>query len=192
MPEAGPNGTGQEETGREKRKFQRIELAVPARFLCRGGEEMVGHLMDISQGGLAIATDARPPLGAETVLYVEELGRMQGKVVRHLAAGFAVEFEASDAKRERLAARLAWIADKDGAEPPPSEITLSPQPTGPARFTLDTGEELECRVLDMSVDGVWLQVSPRPPIGEIIQIGRMKGRVSRHHQSGVAIEFLRR
>ena len=177
--------------GRERRKFERFELSVPARFLCRGDEEMVGELLDVSQGGLAIATEARPPLGTDTVLYIEDIGRMQGKVVRHLNNGFAVQFEASDAKRQRLAAKLAWLNNRDEEEPPPSEISVSTEPTGPVRFTRDDGTESECKVLDMSVDGVWLQVEPRPPVGEVIQIGRMRGRVSRHHQTGIAIEFIR-
>ena len=58
-------------------------------------------------------------------------------------------------------------------------------------FTLKDGREVECRVLDMSVHSVWLQVGVKPAIGEEVTIGRMRGRVRRHHPTGVEIEFVR-
>ncbi len=30
----------------------------------------------------------------------------------------------------------------------------------------------------------------RPPIGEVVLIGQMAGRVARHHETGIAIEFV--
>jgi hypothetical protein len=42
----------------------------------------------------------------------------------------------------------------------------------------------------MSLQGVSLRTDSRPPIGEIINLGRTWGRVIRHHQDGIAIQFL--
>ena len=45
------------------------------------------RLIDLSLSGAAVATDQRPPMGA-----LVTLGKVQGRVVRHLDDGFAVEF----------------------------------------------------------------------------------------------------
>jgi hypothetical protein len=175
---------------REQRRFRRMQLSLPAKFLVVGGDEEEGSLLDISPGGLALVADARPEITAPLVVYLDELGRVEGHVVRHLDNGFAMEFEATDAKRERLAARLSWLANRDDVDPIEMPRTPSP-PTEKPRFILDDGREIECRVLDISVNGVWLQVDVRPAIGQEVTIGCMRGRISRHHPKGVAIEFLR-
>ena len=41
----------------------------------------------MSQSGAGVATDQRPPIGA-----LVTLGKVQGRVVRHLEDGFAIEF----------------------------------------------------------------------------------------------------
>ena len=51
------------------------------------GVNLTCRIIDLSQSGAAIATDQRPPIGA-----LVTLGKSQGRVVRHLEDGFAVEF----------------------------------------------------------------------------------------------------
>ncbi|MFO1186403.1 MAG: PilZ domain-containing protein [Alphaproteobacteria bacterium] len=175
-------------SGPDQRRFRRIQLSVPVKFL-ESGEEREGTLLDISAGGLALSSEARPDLGAPIVLYVDNLGRVEGKVVRHIEQGFAVEFAASNAKRERLADRLVWISNRNGQpEDAPRPIALAHRDK--PRFIMHDGREVECKVLDMSVNGVWLQVNVKPPLGEEVTIGRMRGRISQHHATGIAIEFV--
>lgn len=182
--------TSPQQPGSGQRRFRRIQLSVPVKFLGEGPDEHQGTLLDISAGGLALSTQVRLEIGCPIVVYVDNLGRVEGKVVRHIEQGFAVEFAATDAKRERLADRLTWITTRDsvgveqGARP--VAITARDKP----RFVLHDGREVECRVLDMSVHGVWLQVNTKPALGEEVTIGRMRGRVSQHHATGVAIEFM--
>jgi hypothetical protein len=45
------------------------------------------RLIDVSLSGAAVATDQRPAIGALVMI-----GKVQGRVVRHLEEGFAVEF----------------------------------------------------------------------------------------------------
>jgi hypothetical protein len=51
------------------------------------GVNLTCRIIDMSQSGAGIATDQRPPIGA-----LVTLGKMQGRVVRHLEVGFAIEF----------------------------------------------------------------------------------------------------
>jgi hypothetical protein len=175
-----------DEERREQRRYQRIRLSMPVRFLAHGGSEQSATLLDISAGGLALSAEKSPAIGTQVVIYVEALGRVEGHVVRHLGEGFAVKFAVTDAKRERLIARLGSFA-AGPPEPPDAKHSPVERP----HFTLKDGREIECRVLDMSVTSVWLQVGVKPAIGEEVTIGRMRGRVRRHHPTGVEIEFVR-
>ena len=58
-------------------------------------------------------------------------------------------------------------------------------------ITRANGEHISCDVLDISLDGVSLRTSIRPQVGEIINLGRTRGRVVRHHQDGIAVQYVR-
>jgi hypothetical protein len=179
--------TLQQHGQREQRRYERIQLSVPARFLA-DGQERSGAIIDISAGGMALSTDERPTPGSQVIVYVDALGRVEGRVVRHLSTGFAIQFDATDAKRERLVQRLHWLAAGPHSE---SVRPLAVEEREKPHFVLPDGSEIECKVLDMSVHGVSLQVGIKPAIGSEVSIGRMRGRISSHHQSGVEIEFQR-
>lgn len=58
-----------------------------ARFSLPGGREQHCEVIDISLSGAALRSSTRPSLGSPVTL-----GRMKGRVVRHLDEGFAIEF----------------------------------------------------------------------------------------------------
>jgi hypothetical protein len=61
---------------------------------------------------------------------------------------------------------------------------------GFARFTRANGDILACEVVDLSLSGVSLKTDSRPPLGEVVLIGQMAGKVVRYHETGIAIEFV--
>ena len=73
-----------------------------ARLIMPNGVNLTCRLIDISESGAGIATDQRPPTGA-----LVTIGKVTGRVVRHLDEGFAVEFtrlQHSDFVEENLTA----------------------------------------------------------------------------------------
>jgi PilZ domain len=60
-----------------------------ARLILPNGNNIAVRVIDLSQSGaaLAISPDQRPPVGA-----MVNLGKAQGRVVRHVEGGFAIEF----------------------------------------------------------------------------------------------------
>lgn len=58
-------------------------------------------------------------------------------------------------------------------------------------ITRQNGEHITCDVLDISLDGVSLRTRMRPPIGEVVSLGRTRGRVVRHHPDGIAVQYVR-
>ena len=72
----------------EDRRHGRMAPRNPiARVIMPNGTNVSCRLIDVSQSGAGIATDQRPAIGA-----LVTLGKVQGRVVRHLEDGFAIEF----------------------------------------------------------------------------------------------------
>lgn len=74
----------------EDRRHGRFTPRNPfARLILPNGNNVSCRIIDLSQSGAAvsIAPDLRPPVGAAVTL-----GKAQGRVVRHIDDGFAVEF----------------------------------------------------------------------------------------------------
>jgi len=72
----------------EDRRHGRIIPRNPVtRLTLPDGNNFTCRLIDMSLSGAAVATDQRPAIGV-----LVTLGKVQGRVVRHLEQGFAVEF----------------------------------------------------------------------------------------------------
>jgi PilZ domain-containing protein len=62
-----------------------------------------------------------------------------------------------------------------------------------ARLILPNGNNIGCRVIDLSQSGAALALAPdlRPGVGAMVTLGKAQGRVVRHIEDGFAIEFTR-
>jgi hypothetical protein len=55
---------------------------------------------------------------------------------------------------------------------------------------LPNGDVHPCRVIDVSLSGASVDCTIKPPIGTMVILGRMRGRVVRHHEQGIALQFV--
>jgi hypothetical protein len=95
-------------------------------------------------------------------------------------------------KRDKIAAQLTWLANRHilGLPEDRRHGRINPRiPTG--RLILPNGINITCRVIDISQSGAAISTDERPDIGTPITIGRTPGRVVRHLDNGIAIEFIR-
>lgn len=60
---------------------------------------------------------------------------------------------------------------------------------GDTHLVLQSGERFVWRVTNLSLGGAALEIETRPPIGELLIVGRAVGRVSRHTPTGIALDF---
>ena len=178
----------------ERRRYQRVAFEAKGRFLAPDGSEHPCSIRDMSLGGIAITSAYPVEVGAQVIVYLDEFGRFEGPVVRSFDDGFAIETAISGPRRERLRQRLEAIARGEKIEVSarrafaryaPGEAGLEESSV----LTLADGQSMPCRIIDMSLGGAQVADENRPPVGTEVSIGRMSGRVVRHTEEGVGIQF---
>jgi hypothetical protein len=175
----------------DRRRYRRVAVDLGGRIFIPGDQrEAPCKVFDLSPGGARISCEFELPAGTTVILYVDDFGRFEGTIVRLSGGDFGVQFVCSALKRERVAEQLTVFLNKDLVDESALRRHDRKPTRGLARFTRTSGEIVSCEVLDLSMSGVSLQTVARPPIGEVVLIGQMAGRIARHHESGIAIEFV--
>lgn len=174
----------------DQRNFQRVSVNLSGRLMTANHDEYDCTVLDMSPGDAHFTCAARPRMGERIIAYIDHLGRIEGNVALLNDTGFAIQLTATDRKREKLAAQLTWIANKHelGLPEDRRHDRLTPRNTR-TELTLDDGRRYPCRIIDLSLSGAAVDIEVRPALGTPVQLGSMKGRVVRHFQEGVAIEF---
>jgi hypothetical protein len=175
----------------ERRRYKRVAVELSGRlFVPAENHEAVCKVLDMSPGGARIGSDVVPGIGSHIVIYIDGFGRFEGKVARPVEGGFGIEFNCSALKRERVAEQLTLYLNGGKIEDATLRRHDRTATKGMARFTRANGDVVNCEVLDLSLSGVSLITEIRPPVGEFVLIGQMAGRVARHHETGIGIEFI--
>lgn len=175
----------------ERRRFRRVRVDLSGRlFVPADSRECHCKVVDMSPGGASIECDLALDADTQVVLYIDGFGRLEGSIVRAVDGSFGVRFNCTAAKRDRIAEQMILLMNSNLLDE--SELRRHDRtPTkGIARFTRADGQLVACEVLDLSVSGVSLKTNMRPPIGEFVLIGQMAGRIARHHEQGIGIEFV--
>lgn len=176
----------------ERRRYYRTPAQVSGRLLDPERRERACRSIDLSPGGASLEGQA-PALGARVVLYLERIGRIDGRVVRiDNAQRFAVAFETSARKREFIAEALIVLLNEARLTPDETDTRRSRRyaGTGALLVELEDGGVLECEVLDFSLVGASLVCrKARPQIGAWVRAGASYGRVARYLDGGFAIDF---
>jgi hypothetical protein len=174
----------------DRRKHRRVQWAVRVRGLTADGEEFVCTTVDVCAGGLRINL-ARPlTQGDNLVLYIDDIGRVEGVVARVLnEIGYAVEFKVPTRKRDKIADQLTWLINKDRlglADEREAERRIA----GGQVLAAYGAVSVACTVVDVSIFGVALRAAgPRPMIGDRVQVGERAGTCVRYIEGGFAVDF---
>jgi PilZ domain len=178
----------------ERRRFQRVKVNLLGRYMLPDKREFPCQVINMSPGGMAVVAPVPGLPGERVIAYVDHLGRLEGKIARAIDNGFAMTISASARKRDKLAAQLTWLANRNILNLPEDRRHGRFTPRNPlARLILPNGNNVACRVIDLSQSGAAIAIAPelRPDVGSVVTIGKAQGRVVRHIDDGFAIEFTR-
>jgi len=175
----------------DRRRYVRVRVDLSGRlFLPNDEHEARCKILDMSPGGAQVECEISPGADTVVVLYIDGFGRFEGVVARPGEDSFGVRFNCSALKRERIAEQLTLHLNKTLVDDSVLRRHDRSQTKGLARYTRANGDIIACEVVDLSLGGVSLKTDNRPPIGEFVLIGQMAGRIVRHHEDGIAIEFV--
>jgi hypothetical protein len=185
------NVPASEQANEERRQFKRVSIAVPGKvFVPATGYEAACELINLSPAGTEIAGKFDDPLEGPVVLYAESFGRFEGQIAWQKGGKYGIKFNSTTLKQARTADQLARMNEGQAASDSATRRHRREATKSLSRFTRENGSIIPCTVLDISTSGVSLETNVRPQTGEFILIGGMVGRVARHHETGIGIEFV--
>ena len=174
----------------ERRRSRRYQLSLPGRFMRADKLDYPCRLKDISVDGAALTTSTSVAVGEHIIVYLLHLGGLEGYVVRRLPDGFAMSITATQRKRDKLSGQISRLLARTSI----SEMEEREHPRVPVNkiltLLLPDGNTLQCPVLDISRSGASIVTPIRPPVGTQVVFDNQHAAVVRHHEEGVAVEFL--
>jgi hypothetical protein len=176
-----------------RRRHQRVKVALLGRYmLASTRQEYPCQTIDMSPGGVRLLAPVVGQPQERVVAYLDQIGRIEGAVVRHVPHGFAMTIAATARKRDKLAAQLTWLANRHilGLADDRRYDRIVPR-NARTVLVLPDGKSHPCRVLDVSLIGASVEVELQPPVGTPVLLGRTQAKVTRHVDGGVAVEFAR-
>jgi hypothetical protein len=176
----------------ERRRFQRVRVNLLGRYMLADRREFPCQVVNMSPGGMAVIAPVAGAVDERIIAYVDHLGRLEGRVARTFQNGFAMTISATARKRDKLAAQLTWLANRQILGLPEDRRHGRIIPRNPiGRLIMPNGVNLTCRIIDVSQSGAGIATDQRPAIGALVTLGKVQGRVVRHLEDGFAIEFTR-
>ena len=174
----------------EQRAVDRICANLKAAIFMPADEtEIECGIENLSTNSAGIRCENSFMPGAMVVLYIDGFGRFEATVERAEGGFIGVRFRCGSLKRTRLAEQLLSYLQNGGRTTTSLRRHERTSTTSLSELTLEGGARLNGSVLDISLLGVSIKTDQRPPIGSTINVGRTTGRVVRHHEDGIGVEF---
>ncbi len=171
-------------------RFQRVQVSVLGRYMLADRREFPCQILAMSPGDAVVIAPVAGIVGERIIAYLDHMGRIEGTIIHQVDGGFVMDIAASPRKRDKMAAQLTWLANKDLLNLPEDRRHERVVPDiRHSTVVLDDGRRYNCKIIDISLSGAAIELEVRPAMGTPITLGRMRARVIRHFQNGVAVEF---
>jgi hypothetical protein len=159
------------------------------RYMLPDMSEHPCQVTNLTTTGATFLTDTIPDIGLTIVAYLEELGRIEAISDKAVPGGFRISFALKGARLEKLESRIKWLGGgAANSEEGRRHARFEPRDSQ-SQITLPDGRVYNCEVIDISVSGAGITVDVMPSLGTYVMLGKMRGRVVRYLENGVAIEF---
>ena len=164
---------------------------VFGRFMLPDMSEHACQVIDLNTESATFITSDVPPLGLAIVAYLEDLGRVEVISGSPVQGGFKISFAATGSRLERLQQRITYLLERASGAPDHRRHPRYEPKDKHSSVMLPDGRTYACEVLDISVSGAAIKTDVMPALGTYLMVGKMKGRVVRYLENGVALEFVK-
>ncbi len=177
--------------GTKVSRFQSVDVSILGRYMLSDRREFPCQVIRMSPGDATVIAPVASQPGDRVIIYLDNLGRIEGPIQKIIDGGFEMELLSSARKRDKLSAQLTWLANKDelnladdrGHERIVPDIRHS-------KVVLDDGRIYNCKIVDISLSGAAIDMEVRPAVGTPVTLGRMRGKIVRHFEHGIGVEFV--
>src|SRR5690349_6271706 len=154
---------------KERRRFQRVTVNLLGRYMLADRREFPCQVINMSPGGMALIAPVAGKPGERVIAYVDHVGRLEGVIARQFENGFAMTISATPRKRDKLAAQLTWLANRNILGLPEDRRHGRIVPRNPVtELVLPNGVSMKCRLIDISLSGAAVATEERPAIGTLV------------------------
>lgn len=169
-----------------------VRQTLFGRFMLPDMSEHACQVQGISIDGATFLTSAQVAPGLAIVAYLEEVGRIEATSAESVVGGFNVTFALTGARRDRFETRLRFLVQKESGQSIEDRRHTRYEPREKqSQITMPDGREYLCEVVDISLSGAAVKVNVMPSLGTYLLLGKMRGRVVRYLDNGIAIEFVK-
>lgn len=175
----------------ERRRHQRVPIILRGRYMLPDRSEYPCQTIDMSPGGVAVHAPVQGQVGDRIVMYLDQVGRVEGVIARLLETGFALAMTVPHMKREKLADQLTWLTNRQslGMREDRRHDRIEPVHK---RTTLSIGtREIPVKLIDISLSDAALACDVKTTISTPVVVGGTRAKVVRVFDGGIAVEFER-
>jgi hypothetical protein len=174
----------------DRRRARRVQVDLAGSYMLANGGEHRCQVQDISLEAVALVAPVAGRMGERIIAYLDEIGRIEGTIVRMHSIGFVMTITATPRKRDKLAAQLTWLANRHKLDLKQQRSDDRFMPRNPlSTMVMPDGVCVSCRIVEMSASGAAVASETRPPIDALIQLGKVEARVVRVSADGFAVKF---
>ena len=174
----------------DETRFQSVKVSLLGRYMLEDRREFPCQVIEMSPGDAHIIAPASGQVGEKIIAYLDHICRIEGTIIELIDGGFHMEVKVSPRKRDNIAAQLTWFANKDILNLPEDRRHDRQVPDiRHSSIILDDGRKYNCKIIDISLSGAAIEIDVRPQMGTPVTLGRMRARVVRHFDDGIAVEF---
>ncbi len=171
-------------------RFQRVKVSILGRYMLADRREFPCQIIEMSPGDAVVIAPVSGVVSERVIAYIDDIGRIEGPITEIIDGGFIMNVVSTPRKREKLAAQLTWLANKDILGLPEDRRHERVVPDNRhSTIILEDGRRYSCKIIDISLSGAAIEIDVRPAPGTPITVGRMRARVTRHFENGVGVEF---
>ena len=172
-------------------RFQRVKVSLLGRYMLSDRREFPCQVLEMSPGDAVVIAPISGGASERVIAYIDHLGRIEGDITDVIEGGFKMDIVATPRKRDKMAAQLTWLANKDLLNLPEDRRHERVVPDNRhSTVVLDDGRRYNCKIIDISLSGAAIELAVRPAMGTPVTLGRMRARVVRHFSEGVGVEFV--
>jgi PilZ domain len=164
---------------------------VVGRFMLPDMSEHPCQVVDVTMDGATFMSAKIAVKGQTLVAYLEEIGRVEAISTGPAEGGFRINFTLQGARLERLQQRIQLLKEKNSGAPDGRRHARFEPSEKVSQIVLPDGRVYHCEVLDISVSGAAIKTEVMPSVGTFVMLGKMRARVVRYLETGVAVEFVK-